>query len=406
MLNLTDNFIKSLKPKQKRYDITINDGFQVRVYPSGIKVFQYRYKINKKPKRLTFGRYPGLSIREAKSKHLEASALKANGKDPAEALFEKKEHTVEMLVEEFLTLRSIKKKDQGVEDRRVLEKDVIPEIGSKPAGEVTRRDIAKIIDKIMLRGADRQANITLTKICTIYNFALDRGYPGVESNPAHKMKRPGVENEGDRSLSDEEIKQFWHGIATGRKCDIASRAQTIKVLRLILLTGQRPGECLGIEYEEIDGNWWTIPTHKTKNGLPHRVYLSATAKDILGEGKGRVFPARAGSQTRVNKLSYTVRRLLSTTKSGVIRLPMEKWTPHDLRRTASTGLAALGYRYDIIDHFLSHKPPKLRRTYNKYKYDLEKRTMAEAWGEKILELINSTTQHNALQLLDVHDPDL
>ena len=64
-----------------------------------------------------------------------------------------------------------------------------------------------------------------------------------------------------------------------------------RALKLILVTGQRPGEVAGMYYGEIKGDWWTIPAARTKNHREHQVFLTPTARELIGEKKGYIFPS-------------------------------------------------------------------------------------------------------------------
>lgn len=381
----TDTYIKNLKACSVRKDYTDGNGFYVRVFPSGKKVFWFRYKLNKKGKRLTLGEYPGLTLKKAREIYQKAYDIKSKGKDPAIHMQTSEKNTFKALSDKFVERRSSIKSDGGTEDKRVLDKDILPIIGHMRAGDITKEEVEVILNKIMARDAGRQANITLDKINAIFNFGLNSGFSGLDTNPAHKMKHPGTEKIGTRVLSDKEISQFWYGIESGRTSDL-----TIRALKLNLITCQRIGECITLEYEEIDGDWWTIPEHKSKNNREHRVFLTKTAKKIIGHGQGFVFPNKTG-KTHKHKCQpgNAVRRLITPTKKGHIRLPMAKWTPRDLRRTAATGLARLGYSDALIDRLLNHIESILTRTYNKHIYDEEKKEMAIAWEKVITSLITS-----------------
>ena len=92
----------------------------------------------------------------------------------------------------------------------------------------------------------------------------------------------------DRELTEKEIKHLWNAIDEGGGSDGTKRA-----LKLILITGQRPGEVVGIHRREIEGKWWTIPWERIKTRKrrqeDHRVYLSPLALSLIGDGDGYIF---------------------------------------------------------------------------------------------------------------------
>jgi integrase len=124
---------------------------------------------------------------------------------------------------------------------------------------------------------------------------------------------------------------------------------------------------------EIDGQWWTIPAERAKNGKTHRVYLIATALKLIGDtaGKGYIFPTpHRGKERSVGDTTLTVavsRNLAIPLTDGKgkplydgqgkpateNRLGGDHFTPHDLRRTAATFMASMGFMDEIIDAVLN-----------------------------------------------------
>ncbi len=184
----------------------------------------------------------------------------------------------------------------------------------------------------------------------------------------------------------------------------------------LLLTGQRVGEVCGINIDEVDDRWWILPPERTKNGQTHRVYLTDTAINLLGTPyTGYYFPSpRSGSDSdgnpiythiSENAIAYAIRknlknyqpvRLPKGKKPVMVEVPEEKkmdlahFTPHDLRRTFSTGLAILGFHDEIIDAVTGHKKQGIVRVYNRHKYDAEKQKALEAWEEKLFKIIEQS----------------
>jgi integrase len=129
---------------------------------------------------------------------------------------------------------------------------------------------------------------------------------------------------------------------------------------------------------------WTIPSERSKNGRENRVYLTDLALSLLPETEGYVFPASRGAHgpLYVNTLSH---HLSHHVKPEYLGLP--RWTPHDLRRTAATGLASLGCSDEIIDEVQNHKKRGIIRTYNRYRYDKEKQEWLVKWSEYLETLV-------------------
>jgi len=160
---------------------------------------------------------------------------------------------------------------------------------------------------------------------------------------------------------------------------------------LILATGQRPGECLGMTRAEIDGEWWDIPAARTKNKRPHRVWLSDTAKTFIGKDKKElVCPGRDDKLIGKSAPATALRRLVRPTRKGTSpRLPVAPFTPHDLRRTVATHLGGMGYSNEQIGKLLNHVDGSVTAVYNRHLYDELVKEMLGAWETKLLEIVNT-----------------
>jgi integrase len=166
------------------------------------------------------------------------------------------------------------------------------------------------------------------------------------------------EESKDRFLTLDEIKTFW---AKLEKCTMTDG--TRQALKLILVTGQRPGEVVSIHRDEVEGNWWTIPSSKTKNKKDHRVFLTDLALSLMGEPaqSGYFFPSdKKNGHIDRNALSRALRR------NQVPEKPLseiEYFSAHDLRRTAATHLARIGHA-SIVGKILNHTDRSITTVYD------------------------------------------
>lgn len=366
MKRFTDTWLRNLKPKAKLYEYREGDGFSVRIQPSGTKTFYYIYADAGKKQRVRIGEYGAMSLLEAREKAASLHSTRKSGTD-----LKLNCSTIAELAERYLKEHSQTKNTPRVykEAKRIMEKDILPKIGMIELDKIKRQHIYDLLKQIIDRGAPIQSNSILKVLKKMFNFGIERGI--TEINPAHKINEQQG-NEKTRVLSDKEIASFLYGPMKARTTE-----GTMRCLKLTLITGQRPGECLNMLHEEIDGDWWTIPKEKTKNqkraqATDHRVFLSPFAKEMIGSGSGPVFP----SPTGVSALGTALRRLRN-------RIDIAPFAPHDLRRTAATNIAELGYSQDVIDRILGHMLPKIARTYNRYSYDKEKQQVMLAWEEKL-----------------------
>ena len=161
------------------------------------------------------------------------------------------------------------------------------------------------------------------------------------------------------------------------------------ILKLLLATGQRRAEVVGIGRDEIDreAKVWTIPSSRTKNKLIHLVPLSPLALELVDEAietcaNGRwLFPSPTGGETiRPQTVTATWRR-------NAEQLGIRDATVHDLRRTCQTGMTERGITRFIADRVLNHKEPGVGRRYDRYDYLKEKRAALEVWAQGLEEII-------------------
>lgn len=399
-MKFTDRYIQKLQPREKRFEILEGDGFTLRVTPTGVKSFYYVYKAGGKNHRLHLGTYPYCSLAEARDKHREALSQRHGGENPAlERRRQKVEHlkapTVRKLAETYLEKHAKVHKRSWKNDEQILEKDVLPVWGDRKAEEIRKRDVILLLESILNRGAPNQSGQTLKIIRKMFNWAVERDI--LENSPCHLVKPLAPSTSKERALSDKEIRAFWRVLTTTSISDSMRRG-----LLLILVTGQRPGECLGMLRQEINGEWWTIPPERTKNKREHRVWLSPLALDLMGDlsKSGPVFPrpvkkprdkdAPEPEKSVMDKAApaKAVRRLVTAQgKKKIIRLPIPAFTPHDLRRTCATQLGALGYDNQQIGRLLNHVDDKITAIYNRHRYDELIQEMLLAWENRLREIL-------------------
>ena len=384
MAKLTKRFVDSLRPPREKPEIIWDEelgGFAVRVMPSGLRTYILDYRIAGRHRRMTVGRHGVYAPDEARKKARGMLNKIASGIDPFQERDEARgEPTFRMLAEEYIARRCSEKKS-GREDERIIRKDLLPVWSQKLAREVTRHDVINLVDGIKNRGAGIMANRTLAVVGRLFNFAIDRDL--AQANPADRVKRPAKENRRERALSAEEIRQFWRALD-----ELSADPVTKVALRLVLVTGQRPGEIVGLEWKEIDEeNTWTIPAEKSKNGLPHRVPLSNLALEVLSaiprdDDGGFVFRSPVKLDRPIAR--HALARALYRARDA---LGIEAFTPHDLRRTAASMMASAGISRVVLAKLLNHVERGVTAIYDRHSYDNEKRAALEAWAGKLRDII-------------------
>jgi len=274
--------------------------------------------------------------------------------------------------------------------RLAIVKDVLPVIGSAKAAAVTRRDIDRIMERMIGRSVTIGASRMFEIVRKMFSWALEKGL--VEHNPCLGMKKPFATRKRDRVLSPDEIRAVWAALGAA-ETPISRDGRD--VLKLCLITGQRLGEVAGMSRDELDfaKGIWTIPSWRSKNGHAHRVPLTETALAIIKVAVASaptefLFPGY-GKDDAVKSASVgkAVRRSRE-------RIGIPHWTSHDLRRTAATGMADLGVAPHVIGRVLNHRAAihssVTDQVYNRYSYDREKRAALDLWDRELGTIIGGT----------------
>ncbi|EAW30205.1 integrase, phage related protein [marine gamma proteobacterium HTCC2143] len=308
----TDTYIRSLKPKAERYEISEPGGLRLRVSSSGKKSWVYVYRQNKRLRRLTIGRYPNISLSAARVEIAKARLTREKGIDPAieaQLKTQKRLHapTVEQLISLYIEQHAKLKKKTWKEDKRALSVELLPLYGMVKAADIRRSDIVYLLEKIAQR-APISANRALEIIRKMFNWAVEREI--VEINPCWQVSRPSQENKRERALSESELKALWTILESAR-CKLAYTKNFIwpskairLALQLSLVTAQRRSEIALATINEFDltEKVWTIPKEHTKNGREHYVPLSTVSvrliKELITLNKGSNFllPSRQGNK--------------------------------------------------------------------------------------------------------------
>jgi integrase len=400
----TDTQIKALKPKDKRYPLydTGSKGFGIRIEPTGRKTFFFEYRFVGRNRIMTLGKYPTITLTMARSQAAQAREKVERGIDPGlerskEKLADRNAFTVKDLASEYMERHSRPNKKSWEKDQGMLDRDVIPALGSRKAKDIRRGNVVALIDKIRDRNAPAMANRVQSLVSNMFKFAVQRDI--LDSSPCVYLAKPQGEKPRERFLSEEEIKEFWNGLLKGRI--------TLKLrlaLQLILVTGQRPGEVASAEWKEFDlkKGWWTIPTTKTKNKKEHRVPLSGMAFELLKEIKDNwgdsnyLFPARLS----IWKTKHTARASLSDAiRNNWNSFNIEAhFQSHDLRRTAASQMTSINIPRLTVSKILNHAEGGATAIYDRNSYDKAKRQALEAWARKLQSIISGKAKGKIIDL--------
>jgi len=434
-----DTVIRNLKPEKKRQVLWCEGcpGFGLRITPTGIKTFVFKYKKNGTSKWLTIGRYPEWSIRQARIEYdKQYDAVYLHGKDPISEREEEKarienEKTVEQYFRDVYAPHLEHKQLASIKEIvRVFEKDILPVIGEEHIQNVKPNQI-HIIQKTILERAcpnskektgnkrrkrDGRVGVsrTLSYLSTFFNHAINKDVNGIVKNPVRGVDSLGENRVRSEVLSFEEIWSFWHGMEK-----IPVPAVSKYALMFCLATMQRIGEVSCMQYRGLNINEriWQLEADETKNKTVHRVPLNSHALAILGRVKkytgnsDYVF----GSTRRIHPPQKPLSGLVPYSGSAHSRLLRAKRellsigevSPHDFRRTGATWITAVGvpdiYSALLLNH-KEHKKSVTGKNYIHYTYDAEKNIAMSVWGfilDRVLEAPSREAVPNLQQLREL-----
>lgn len=330
--------IKDLKPQADDYMTGCGNGLWLRVRASGRKTFIIRRKVAGKTKIITLGDWPTLSLKQAQAKTLTVAT-------PADA-------TMNDLVDEYeksviaTHARPILFRSYG---RRIREA-----MGRRRVAEVTAKDAAGLVAS--MRTTPRAADAMKTHLKAMFGLAVELGWR--PDNPAQVIgaRVTGYTYEPrTRILSHDEMRTMW-----------AWNGNNAALLRFLLLTGLRIAEG---QTGQADGDFYRMA--KTKNGKPHWVFLTETARTQLSKP----------FETSTTAVQSWVKRRQKDADGP--------WTPHDLRRTFATLAMENGVLPHVVEKCLNHSLEGMLRVYAHAELTEERIQAAKIVEAAVLKIVNT-----------------
>ncbi|NBQ67603.1 MAG: site-specific integrase [Nitrosomonadaceae bacterium] len=332
-----------LKGWKYYYDLKVQ-GLGIGIGSSGKKTFILYRKINGRPERITLGRYPDLTIEQARGKASEINSDIANGLNPADFSREsKREMTLDDLFHEYMvrTAAFNKRPDKPEANYRLY----LSPWGKRKLSSIKHEEVDSLHKKL---GRDKgvvTANIALKLLHVMYNKAINEWRIWKGENAAHGIKK-FTEKSRDRFLQGDELPRFFQALAEEQNDTMRD------YFLLALLTGARRSNVLAMQWSDVnlDRAEWRI--EETKNGTPQTVTLSPEAVDLLRNRKPAepdtfVFPG-SGKTGHLMEPKKAWKRILE-------RAGIEDLRIHDLRRTLGSWQAKTGASLSIIGKSLNHK---------------------------------------------------
>ena len=408
-MKLNDRQIKNAKPAEKPFKLNDGKGLYLYINTSGGKLWRFDFSHNGKRKTLSIGKYPTISLVEARQAAENARRLLVSGQDPSEAKQQEKRerqaaalNTFEAIARRWHSDNLIRwKENHAARVLRYFETDVFPVIGEMPIQEIRVSDIKTVLDGVMTRGVNNTAEKIREWIGSIFDYAVMLEV--VETNPAYSLRKyiPAKQTDHRPALPREELTEFF------RRLILAEiEPQNRIALILNMLTFLRSTELRGGQWNEIDFDAaiWTVPAQRMKHEKtapkpPHAVPLADWTLELLAELKeltgntSFLFPSRTKTDGFIS--DATISRIIE--RMGY----KGRVTPHGFRSLASSVLNEQGFNPDAIERQLAHiENNKIRAAYNRADYLNERKEFMQWYSDFLRERYNQ-----ALQLIQYGETD-
>lgn len=361
-------------------------GLVILIKPSGAKLWRYRYSINAKKQKLSLGSYPEISLSQARIRAADARAKVAQGISPVTERREKKQaskitNSFEGVCLEWQATRRATWSDiYAADTKRLFEHDVFPVLGKRPIGDIQPLELLELLRKIEDRGANELATKVRRRCGEVYAYAIVTGR--AKYNPARDLATAMQRFQRGHylSLDASELPAFLTALDTTTGNIMVNLA-----VRLLMLTGLRPGELRKGEWNEVDFDnaIWEIPAERMKARRPHLVPLSKQAIELLRSvyaisgNYGLMFPGRNDVTRPMSNMAMN--QPIKRCGYG------DKLTGHGFRHTMSTILHEKGFNSAWIELQLAHVDQNtIRGTYNRAQYIDGRREMMQWYADHIL----------------------
>lgn len=389
---LTDTQLRNAKPKEKDYSISDSLGLSILITAKGGKWWRFRYRHLGKPKLMSFGTYPEVSLLQARSKRDEARALVADDKDPSEVRKQKKsddklnsENTFQAVADAWHLLHNKNKSERHKQRvRRWLDVYLFPSLGAKPISKITAPKVLEATSILQKQGKLETAHRVIQVAGQVFRYAIQKGFATYNPTPDLKgaLPPPVVKN----MAAMIEPKDFANLL---RNIDSYKGTLTVQcALKLAPLLFQRIGELRHMRWSDIDfeNNEWRYFVNKTKT--PHIVPLSVQAVSIIKtmhtySGNGEyVFPGGRTHERPMseNAINAALRNMGYDTQQEI--------TGHGFRAIAQTlGEQELGLDPKHIERQLAHAVANpLGTAYERAQFLKDRKVMMQKWADYLDEL--------------------
>ena len=381
--------IKAAAPKEKPYKLPSENGLYLIVYPSGIKGWRHRLRIDGRDTTLSYGNFPEVTLKEARLRRDQTRVERANNIDPVAARRAAKvarANSFQAIAQEWLDAGCPpNRKNKPVADKTIgqhtkrLEKHVYPIHGRRPIDEITAEQIHGTLKRLVSKGTIETAHRVRSLMSRIFRYAVATGRASQDPAAALQFALPSVQTNSFAAITEPNAIGCLLRAIEGYD----GHSSVSLALRLAPYVFVRPGELRGAMWTEIDldAAEWVIPPERMKMDREHRVPLSVQARSILmaaqpfSRNDGLVFPGVRDRRRPIsdNSLNAALRRLGYTS---------DQMTAHGFRSMASTRLNEMGFDPDVIEAQLAHVDQnRIRAIYNRAEYNEKRREMMQSWAD-------------------------
>jgi len=386
---LTDAMVKNLAadPNQRQeVQDAVMAGLRLRVSPSGIKSWSVMLRVageradgaRGKNRRISLGKYPLVSLKEAREKAQVAIGQADRGANPAAKkaadIQARVNRSTRLVFEQYIDKHARPNTVKWKEAEALLKRTVVSEWEEIDLATIRRADVHDLLDGLVRSDGKPIAREVRKHLSAFMNWAVDRGY--LDASPMAGMRRPDLQYTArDRVLSLEELASIWRA------------AESVDypfgpMVQLLILTGQRRGEIGELRRGYLKEDTVELPAVAYKTGINHIVPLTMSALNVLESlptwNAGDYVFSTTGGRTPSSGYSRAKTRFDKL-------VGFDDWTFHDIRRSVASHMASLGVIQEHIERVLGHKIPGIAGVYNKHSYLPEKKVALQLWEKALME---------------------
>ena len=372
--------------KDKTYFDPDLGGFGVRVRKSGLKTFIVMYDVNGKTRRMTLGSVTAVDLGKARSMAKDLLAAVRLGQDPAQEKAKSRAKSAETfgaLLPRYLAGKCVTMRPRSFAEVERHLRIKAKSLHARPVTAIDPRTIAILVGQVTAANGPAAARCMRASLSGYLSWLCREGL--VNTNPVANTNKPAEAGPRDRVLDTDELRKIWRELGTDHFGAI---------VKLLLLTATRRDEIGDLRWSEIDfdKSVITLPAGRVKNRRNHEIPMSHAVTAILQAQPRRLSPDGLPRDlvfgiSAENGFSGWAAAKTALDARIAVRGAIPKWTLHDLRRSAATGMAESNVQPHVIESILNHQSGHkagVAGVYNRASYSNEKRAALMMWAEHVL----------------------